>query len=120
MNLIRLLALGEGVFYLLTGLWPVASRRTFEAVTGPKADFWRVRVLGTLIAAVGGVLVYGGLRRGQGSPSSELPLLGAAPAAALATADGIFVAQRRIPKVYLLDMAGELALIAGWLITWRK
>jgi len=32
------LCLIQGVYYLLTGLWPLVSIETFQMVTGPKTD----------------------------------------------------------------------------------
>ncbi len=40
------LALGHSAFYVATGIWPVLSRRSFEAVTGPKREDWLVKTFG--------------------------------------------------------------------------
>jgi hypothetical protein len=104
-----LLALAQVVFYLVTGIWPLVSRRTFEAVTGPKVDFWLVQTTGLLIAVIGGVLGLSGLR---GKPSTEVTALGVGSAASLAGADVVFVGKGRIRRVYLLDALAEIALIA--------
>jgi hypothetical protein len=47
-----LVALAQGAYYLLTGVWPLLSLRTFELVTGPKTDDWLVRTVGVLVLAV--------------------------------------------------------------------
>jgi len=41
------------VYFLLTGIWPLLSMRTFEAVTGPKVDRWLVKTVGVLVAVIG-------------------------------------------------------------------
>jgi hypothetical protein len=41
-------ALLQGGYFLFTGIWPLVSRRTFEAVTGPKKDFWLAQTVGVL------------------------------------------------------------------------
>mgnify|MGYP001018657960 FL=1 len=87
--------------------------RTFLKVTGPKEDLWLVKTVGALVTVVGTVLGLAVLRR-QVTP--EIALLGAGSAGALAGVDALYVAQGRIPPVYLLDMAGELVLVAGWLL----
>lgn len=46
----------QAVYYLVTGLWPIASMAKFEAVTGPKAEHWLVRMVGLLAAVIGGAI----------------------------------------------------------------
>ena len=47
----------QGVYFLLTGVWPLLSIRTFEAVTGPKVDRWLVKTVGLLVAVIGASLL---------------------------------------------------------------
>jgi hypothetical protein len=101
----------QGGYFLATGLWPLVSRRTFERVTGPKADFWLAQTVGVLVTGIGGVLLLGE-KRGRLTP--EIELLGAASAAALGLVDLVFALRGRISKVYLADAAAEVALVAGW------
>jgi hypothetical protein len=103
----------QGVAYVATGIWPILHRRSFEAVTGPKVDYWLVRVVGALISVIGATLLLGS-RRSRWLP--EFTFLAAGSALSLALADLIGVAVRRISPVYLLDAVGELALVAAW---WR-
>jgi hypothetical protein len=107
----RATALGQGAFWLATGLWPIVHYRSFEAVTGGKADAWLVKTIGGLIAVIGGALLVAGGRR---EISRETALLGAGSAAALAWSDVYHVARRRISKVYLLDAVVEAPFLAGW------
>lgn len=51
------LALGQGPYYFATGVWPLVSMRTFEAVPGPKTDRWLVKTVGVLDAAVEAALI---------------------------------------------------------------
>jgi hypothetical protein len=104
-------AIGQGVFWLASGLWPLAHYRSFEAVTGPKEDDWLVKTIGALIATVGATLVAAGVKR---RVTPEVALLGAASAATLSFADIFFVSRRRISKVYLLDVVAEAPFLAGW------
>jgi hypothetical protein len=52
----------QAAYYLITGLWPLVSLRTFEMVTGPKTDDWLVRMVGLLAAAIGAALLSGAWR----------------------------------------------------------
>ena len=111
------LALGQGAYFLVTGLWPILHMRSFEAVTGPKFDRWLVKTTGGLIAAVGLALLAGARDRRGGR---SLPVLGAGSACALGVADVVYVARNRIPPVYLVDAAVEAGLIAAWLAGRRR
>ncbi len=102
----------QGIFYLGTGLWPIVHLTSFERVTGPKVDKWLVKTTGGLIAVIGATLFSGGR---NGVRSTSPPLLGVTSALALAAADLVYVAKRRIPPVYAADAVLELAVAAGWL-----
>lgn len=105
------LALGQGLFYLGTGIWPLISIGSFQKVTGRKTDLWLVKTVGGLVGVIGGVLTAAGLR---GDVPRDTALVAAGSAAVLAAIDTAYVARRRIPPVYLLDAAAELGLIAAW------
>ena len=97
-------------YYVATGIWPLVHRRSFEAVTGPKADFWLVRTVGINVAAIGAGLALA-IRRGALSPEMRATALVAA--AGLGVVDTIYVARRRIRSVYLLDAAAEVVFLAA-------
>ena len=112
-----LIALAQGIFYLVTGAWPLVSIRSFEAITGPKADRWLVKTAGVLIMAIGAALTLAGSRK---SVTPEMRLLAVGSALGLTGIDIVYVARGRISKIYLLDAAAELGLVTGWaLIGWR-
>lgn len=105
------LALLQGGFDVVTGLWPIIHLRSFEAVTGPKPEGWLVKTVGALVSVIGGTLLFAGARRRVGP---EMRLLGAGTAAAFTAVDVIYTAKRRISPVYLLDAVAETAILAGW------
>ena len=78
------LALLQGGYFLFTGIWPLLSRRTFEALTGPKQDFWLAQTVGVLVSSVGSALVLTGKR---GQVGQEARWLAASSAAGLAVID---------------------------------
>ncbi|NLE52824.1 MAG: hypothetical protein GX613_15610 [Chloroflexi bacterium] len=108
--------MAQSAFYVFTGIWPLVSPPTFQAITGPKVDFWLVKTAGALITAIGAALGLGAVKR---RVTPELKLLGIASAAGLAAIDVYYVAQKRISPVYLLDAAAEAALIAAWIAVER-
>ncbi len=105
------LALGQGAYYVLTGVWPLLSMRTFEAVTGPKVDRWLVKTVGALVTVMGGALLLAGRR---GHISEEVLLVGAGSAVGLTGIDLGSSLSGRISKVYLLDALAEMLLLLGW------
>jgi hypothetical protein len=101
----------QGWYYAASGIWPLVSGGTFQAVTGPKADFWLAQTVGLLLAITGAVLILAA-RAGRVTP--EIKLLGILQAAALALVDGYCVFQPRTTLSYLLDAVVELGLVAAW------
>ena len=105
-------AWAQGVYWLLTGIWPFVHMGSFLAVSGPKHDLWLVKTVGLLIAVIGGVLVAAARSR---RVTPEIAGLGIASAAALTAIDVFYALKGVIWKTYLLDAAAELALIGLWL-----
>lgn len=105
------LARAHGWFNVVTGLWPVFHLRSFEKVTGPKADGWLVKTVGLLLAVIGGVQIAAA---GRGRVSDEVRALGSGTAASLAAIDLLYGAKRRISAVYFLDAAGQLGWVGAW------
>src|SRR5437879_2851470 len=101
----------QAAYFLLAGPAPFVSRRAFEAVTGPKREWWLVQTVGLLLTAIG-VGLGAGAARDRVTP--ELALIGAGSAAALGGIDVVYLARRRIRATYLGDAVVEAALLAGW------
>jgi uncharacterized membrane protein HdeD (DUF308 family) len=93
----------QGAYYLATGLWPLIHMTSFEALSGRKRDRWLVRTVGLLAAAIGLTLL---------SRPRESAELADVSAGAFAVADVLAVQSGQLPT-YLLDAAGEIALVIG-------
>jgi hypothetical protein len=100
----------QGAYYVTTGVLPFVSRRGFEAVTGPKLEWWLVQTVGALVTVVGAALLSGA---GQRRVTPELLGVAAGSAASLAAVDVVYVAKRRIAPTYLVDAAAQLALLGA-------
>jgi hypothetical protein len=94
-------AFAQGLYYVVTGLWPFFHLRSFLAVTGPKRDIWLVRTVGALAAAIGIPLLRG-----------ESRTLATTSALAFGAVDAGYVAVGRISPVYLCDMAAQAGFLA--------
>ena len=113
----RRVALAQSGYFLATGLAPFAGRRAFEAVTGPKREWWLVQTVGVSVTAAGAAIGLAALRReGQ----AEAAVLGIGTAAGLAALDVVHHRRGRLRATYLLDAAVETALIAGWAHALRR
>lgn len=93
----------QGAYYVLTGPTPFISRRGFEAVTGPKQDWWLVETVGGIVTVVGAALF-----------STQSRLLGVGSAAVLGAIDVVYVWRRAISPVYLVDAAIQGVCLALW------
>jgi hypothetical protein len=106
----RHVALAQGAFNLVGGLWPLVSMATFEAVYGPKVDKWLERT-------VGGLLVTAGIAQLAARSDEELRIarvLGLGVASTLGAIDAVYVPKGRISAMYLQDLACEVFWAAAW------
>ena len=103
----------QGVYYLVTGVWPLVSMDTFLAITGPKTDLWLVRTVAALISLIGIVLLIAASRQDRWT---EIGVLAVGSAAVLFTTDVIHVSLGVIPPIYLADAGVELVLISWWVV----
>jgi len=108
---------GQAIYYILTGVWPLVSLRTFERVTGPKVDDWLVQTVGVLAAVIGTALLIGAR---QARPSPETLVLSIGAAAGFAAVDLFFVLAGRIPLIYLADAAVEVLVLGMVLAAWES
>jgi hypothetical protein len=100
----------QGVYYVTTGALPFVSRRAFEAVTGPKLDWWLVQTVGALVTGIGAALLSGARQR---RITPELLGVAAVSAASLGAIDIVYVAKRRIAPTYLVDAAAQVTLLGA-------
>lgn len=107
----------QGVYYLVSGIWPLVGIRSFQALTGPKTDRWLVKTVAVLVTVIGAVLVIAGARRRL---TPEVVVLAVGSGAGLAAIDVNNVARGRIAPVYLLDALAHALILGGWLVALRK
>ena len=106
----RRVLIAQGGYYVATGLLPFVSRRAFEAVTGPKREWWLVQTIGALVSVIGGALLSAAWRR---RVAPEVVGVAAGSAASLAAIDVVYVARRRIAPTYLVDAALQIGLLGA-------
>ena len=109
-----LVAFVQGIYFVVTGIWPLISMNTFLKVTGPKTDLWLVKTVGIILAVIGAVLITAQVNT---EINSSILLLAIGSALGLAIVEIVYVAKRVISPVYLGDALVELILIAWWVIS---
>ena len=111
----EVLSIVQGLYYLVTGVWPLVHMPSFLAVTGPKTDLWLVRTAGVLITAISLPLLLAGYRQ---AVTPEIVLLAVGAAAGLTAIDVYYSLKGVISKIYLVDAVPEIVLIMLWGLTW--
>ncbi len=107
---LRAVIAAQGGYYAVTGVAPFVSRRAFEAVTGPKADWWLVETVGAVVTPVGAGLLAAAARR---RVTPEIVGIAAGCAAGLAAIDVFYAANARISRMYFVDAAVQAAALAA-------
>lgn len=106
----------QGIYYVLTGVWPLVHLRSFEAVAGPKTDDWLVHMVGLLVAVIGATLLVAA-RAWHGR--REILVLAVGSAIAFTMIDVWYVIAGTISGVYLADAVVEVGLIILLVVTHR-
>lgn len=107
---LRSVLLAQGGYYAVTGAAPFLSRRAFEAVTGPKHDWWLVQTVGAVVAPVGAGLMAAAV---SGRTTPEVTGIAAGCAAGLAAIDVYHASAGRISRMYLVDAACQATILVG-------
>lgn len=102
----------NGTFNLVGGLWPLVHMKSFEAVLGPKVDRWLVCTVGGLLTSVG----YTQWRASTPDDWRHARRMGISVAGTLLVVDVVNVSRGRLRWTYLLDAAGQTAVILGWVL----
>jgi hypothetical protein len=106
-------ALVQEIYFLVTGIWPPLSMRTFLTATGPKTDLWLVKTVGLLLAVIGAMLIY--VQRTV-NVNPPIAFLAIGSAASLVVVEIVYVLKKVISPNYLGDALIEIALIIWWVI----
>lgn len=112
-----LIAKLQGIYWAVTGIWPLLHMPSFLWVTGPKTDLWLVRTVGILIAVIGLVLLLAGFKR---RVTPEVKWLGIGGAAGMAFIDFYYSLNDVILNIYMLDGIAELIIILLWVWVGRQ
>ena len=115
---LAILAIVHGLYFMITGLWPLVHMESFVAVTGPKEDYWLVRTVAMLTSFIGTGLLIAGIKKHVSFP---MIVTVAGSAFGFLLIDVIYVLQNVLWPVYLLDAGVELVFFVAWVVlTYRS
>jgi len=108
---IHLLVWVQGIYFLLTGLWPFLHLESFLWVTGPKTDIWLLKTVAALITVIGLTIIIAASRK---EFNFTIAFLAMGSAIGLMAIDIYYAVNDVIWDVYLLDAVAEGLLILTW------
>ena len=112
MRNVNIIAKLQGLFWTITGVWPLIHLTSFLWVTGPKEDIWLLYTVSALIIVIGMVLLVAGFRH---AVTPEIRWLGIGGALGLIAIDVIYSTRDVIWDVYLWDALAETIIILWWM-----
>jgi hypothetical protein len=104
----------QGIYYLITAIWPIVHIESFEKISGKKRNHWLVYTVALLLFVSSLVFLYSGFKRDV--IPVETIILSVGNALALTIIDIVFVLRNTIRKIYLLDASAEMLLIVLLLV----
>jgi hypothetical protein len=108
-----LVALVQGIYFFITGIWPILHMNSFLKVTGPKTDLWLVKTVGLILTVIGAVLI---LAQINAEVNSSIIILAIGSALSLTVIEIVYVVKRVISPIYLGDAAIEMLLLGWWIL----
>ncbi|MFN2525817.1 MAG: hypothetical protein ABR505_06080 [Actinomycetota bacterium] len=108
----RKIAIAQGLFNALGGLWPLISLRSFEWVYGKKHDIFLQKTVGGLLLSIGCVQLAAA---DSGKQIPPIRRLGIATASTLLAIDLIYIPKGEMRWTYWQDTLCEIGWIAAWM-----
>jgi hypothetical protein len=103
----------QGLYFAITGIWPLLSIESFMFITGPKTDIWLVKTLGAIFFCEGACFLAAAVLREISVPVALLALMNAL---ALIFVDVYYYSKGIIAITYLGDAFAELVFAVAWII----
>jgi TRAP-type uncharacterized transport system fused permease subunit len=110
-QLYRLMLWIDGLYSLVTAVWPLVDIDSFMMVTGPKTDIWLVKTVSVLILAIA---VFFLLQLKYKSPIVPVAMLGIVMSAGLLFIDFYYPSIDRIANIYMADGVVQAVFLISW------
>lgn len=107
----------QGLYTLITAVWPIVDIQSFMQVSGYKTDIWLVKTVAALLVAISAGLL-GATRAEQ----YNIPIIVLALVAAvgLAYVDFYYALNDTIWNIYMADGVIEILFAISWLVILSK
>ncbi|GAB0157916.1 hypothetical protein CHRYSEOSP005_32100 [Chryseobacterium sp. Alg-005] len=108
----HLIPLVQGIYFFITGVWPLIHLKSFMEVTGPKTDIWLVQTVAVLILSHSMLFFYIAFKK------RILPvyaLMGMITTSGLAIIELYYYFQGTLKWVYFIDSVIEILFFIYWL-----
>src|SRR3546814_11279963 len=99
----------QGIYFVVTGIWPLLNMASFITATGPKQDTWMAEMVGLSSASIGLTFIVSSLRQ---RPSPVL--LGYAVAASFLAMDITYLAAGESSEARRVGKEGVSTCRSRW------
>lgn len=107
----------QGIYYFLTGIWPLVHLHSFLLITGWKTDLWLVKTFSIIIMCLGAGYCIAGFQKERNFPVLFLSIT---TAASLAYVDIYYSLSGIISDIYLADAIIEVLFLSLLVIFYKK
>jgi hypothetical protein len=104
--------IAQGIYTILTSLWPIIHIKSFLFITGPKTDVWLVKLVSLLLLCMGISFL---MEVSQKHLSVTIKQLALNSAVVLFVVDLYYSYYNIIPEVYVIDGFIQLLFICLWM-----
>ncbi|MGZ5281718.1 MAG: hypothetical protein ACXWEY_05500, partial [Bacteroidia bacterium] len=102
----------QGIYYFVTGIWPLIQMESFVWLTGPKTDYWLVRMVALLIVSISLALLSAAYHK---RVSPEIKILAVASIISFCIIDFYYAWVDSISGIYVLDGIAEIGFLLSWI-----
>ena len=113
----RLAITAQGLYYILTGLWPLAHFSSFSRAVALPVNPYQAQVFGAILVVLGAHFIETGRRD---APGSSTTLLGIAIAGAIAVVDMVWLPRLGTVSALWIDLVVEVAIAAALVVFYPR
>jgi len=113
----RLTLMAQGLYYILTGLWPLAHFSSFSRAVALPVNPFQAQAFGAVLVVVGAHFVEVGRRE---PPGSSATLLGIAVAGAIAVVDMVWLPRLGSVSALWIDLIAEVAIAVALVLFYPR
>lgn len=112
MKSLATISLIQGIYYLVTGLWPLVHIDSFMLVTGNVTDIRLIKTVGLLVTVIAITLLFSRFRVND---YSIIFTLGILCTLVFSAVDLYYTFAGELSKIYIIDAVVQIALFFMWI-----